>query len=58
MLNTVLENILKEKIELLSFEDDSIGSSQEKLDVAVLIKNEWKLLKIDDKIKDNLLLLH
>ena len=52
VFNMKRDNILKEKIELLSFEDDSIGSSQEKLDVAVLIKNEWKLLKIDDKIKE------
>lgn len=51
VFNMSEEDILKEKIVLTSFSDESIGSAQECLDIAIFLKNEWKLLNIHDKIE-------
>lgn len=50
VFNMSEDDIIKEKVVITSFSDDSIGSAQEYLDVAVFFKNEWKILNILDKI--------
>lgn len=52
VFNMSRESIEKEKIVLASFSDEKLGDSEEKLDIAIFLKNKgWKLLDIDDKIK-------
>lgn len=41
----------KEKVTLASYEDESLGSSMENLDVAVYQDGEWHLLDIESKIQ-------
>lgn len=51
VFNSLKEDIEKEKIMLASFSDEKLGSSMEKLDLAVFSNGEWKILDIDKKIE-------
>ena len=53
VFNLSEDDILKEVITLASFHDENLGSSEEKLDLAIYNNKEWKLLDIEDKIGDN-----
>lgn len=51
VFNNMKETIEAEQIVLASFEDERLGSSQEKLDVAVCREGEWEILDTDKKIQ-------
>lgn len=51
IFNKTKESIDSEKITLVSFSDERLGSSVEKLDVAVFKDGEWEILDIDKKIE-------
>lgn len=50
VFNNVKETIEKERVALASFDDERLGSSMEKLDVAVCRNGVWEVLDIEDKI--------
>ena len=52
VFNLSEKDILCEKIELVSFTDEKLGSSEEKLDLAVFSDGKWTLLDIEDKVRD------
>jgi hypothetical protein len=51
VFNMSKDDIEKEKIFLKSFSDEKLGSSMERLDVAVFRDDAWKLLDIEDRIE-------
>ena len=44
-------NLEKEKVLLAFFEDEKLGSSAERLDVAIGMNEEWSVLDIEDKVE-------
>lgn len=51
VFNMTRDSIEKEKILLSSYSDESLGASEEKLDIAIYHDGEWKVQDIADKIK-------
>jgi hypothetical protein len=52
IFNLTRDELEREKVILASFEDESLGSSKEHLDVAVFRDNSWRILDIESKIQN------
>jgi len=52
VFNVSLEEAKNEKITLLSMSDETLGASQEHLDIAIYNDNKWSILDIKDKVQD------
>lgn len=51
VFNMSESDIEKERVLLASFDDEKLGSSIEKLDIAIKVGGQWELLDVEDKIK-------